>query len=56
MSKVMYINAFYVSVGVLKVHMLSYVHAEASTKLAFEDFKILNWNEISPISYILFST
>jgi hypothetical protein len=26
MSKFMYINAFYVSVGVLKVHMLSYVH------------------------------
>jgi len=26
MSKLMYINAFYVSVGVLKVQMLSYVH------------------------------
>jgi hypothetical protein len=42
MSKFMYINAFHESVLVLKVHMLSYVHTYASTKLVFEEFKILN--------------
>jgi hypothetical protein len=53
MSKFMYINACYVSIGVLKVHMLSYVHTRLQPSLHLSTLRF--WTERKLVLYLTFS-